>query len=182
MIQTGRARLRAGRPARRRRPPRHRRATSESPGKDAKSARHPDPRDRRGPAPMAHRTPRPARRPTVPDPPRPAAEPLHGRAARRQARRHRGSQLPVAERQARHPAHAAPHQRHALLPRGSTSPRSRCGSATRAPNHPHLPARTLGNCIRWARCRRSPGGRATAMVRPIGPTRRLTCGCLSGAR
>ena len=47
-----------------------------------------------------------------------AAQPLHGRRAGLEARRHRGRHLPVTDRQARHPAHAPPHQRDAAQGQG----------------------------------------------------------------
>ncbi len=67
---------------------------------------------------LADRTPRPARGAAVPDPPRPAAQPLHDRRDRHQARHHRSRQPPVTDGQARHPAHAAAHQRDAAMRQG----------------------------------------------------------------
>ena len=60
-------------------------------GKGPEEARDdPDRRDRQGPARVDQRTPRPTRGVAVLHPPRPAAQPLHGRRDRRKTRRHRG--------------------------------------------------------------------------------------------
>jgi integrase len=101
-----------------RRPPRHRLPHPDPRQGTQEALNDADPRDRRDPAPMGHRTPRRARRPAVPDSPRPAAQPLHRRAARLKARCHGSGWLPLAEGQARHPARAPPHQRDAPQSQG----------------------------------------------------------------
>ena len=134
--------LRAHRPARRRRSPRHRRPHPGL-GKGPQETRHnPDRRDRPGPTHMDHRTPRPARRAPIPNPARTSTQPLHGSACSSPstppprsptARRWRPSAPPRTR--------SGTPTRCCSEPRASTSRRSRCGSGTNHPDHAHLRAR-----------------------------------------
>ena len=87
---------------------------------------------------MAQRTPGPARGPAVPDPPRharSAATPSSFSLAKHTALRR--SAAPRSPSKTRHTARAASHQRDAAqMPTMSTSPRSHCGSDTRASRPP----------------------------------------------
>ena len=68
--------------------------TSGSWEKAARGGHDADRRDRQGPARVDQGAPRATRGAAVPNPARPAAQPLHRRRDRRKTRRHRGRQLP----------------------------------------------------------------------------------------